>query len=389
MKSPVFLFAFFICCLLLFGCGGDSLTGEDPIREPPPDNIFGDGGLNRNFSPSNIYDIIDKEILLKDKFAGQSLMLVNENNDYFIVRKYFGSNNSENGEIKYKVIFLSDYMIEFSEIITSSIDNPYIDNEYFRIGCRGFIQIYLNGVKLEIDYGDSSTGDDDPVQGFTASNIHDIINKELVLFNDFAGESLTLVYEDNEYFLIRKLFGSWVDVIAEVRYNVLFHNDYHIESSDGISLTLDIPYTLIETFEIICGENLQIFLNGLKVERDYILEDTLGTQDKVDSILIGKWETQSITLLDIKYDLPYPDIPVGLSSAGYEFGSTTLLYFANGDIMEILSGVHTDGNRLYFFIEDNKLNSGMTWQILGDTLTLTRPDSIIVCRKVTLFSWEQ
>ena len=389
MKTPVFPVILLMNVLLLFGCGGDSLTGEDPVRESPPTNIIGGSDSNRNFSPSNIYDIIDKEITLTDKFAGQSLTLINENNDFFIARQYFGSNGSVINEIKYKVVFLSDYMIEFSEIIAVTVDNPYTSNEYFRISCRGFIRIYLNGVRLETDYGDSLTGDDNPVPGFIANKIYDIMDKELVLFNDFAGESLTLIYDNNEYFIIRKLFGSWVDVVAEVKYNVIFHNDYYIESSDGISLNSNIPYNLTETFEIICGEKIQIFLNGLKVERDYILEEALNTQtDKVASVLIGKWEVQSITLFDIKYDLPYPDMPVELSSAGYEFGSTTLLYFANGDIIEIHSGVFADGNGLYLSLEGNIIDSGLTWHVLGDTLTLTRSDSIIVCRKVSTFSWE-
>ncbi len=40
---------------------------------------------------TKIKDYLNQEILIVDNFAGQSITLVKENKDYFILRKYFGS----------------------------------------------------------------------------------------------------------------------------------------------------------------------------------------------------------------------------------------------------------------------------------------------------------
>jgi hypothetical protein len=107
--------------------------------------------------------------------------------------------------------------------------------------------------------------------------------------------------------------------------------------------------------------------------------------------LIGKWETQSITVGGTKYNLPYPDDPVGINSAGYEFTSTTYKCFVDGTVFEQYSGMYTDGIMLYLSIGNSQIDTGMTWQVSDNKLTLTRIQGIaatIVCQKVTKFSWE-
>jgi len=103
------------------------------------------------FSQNNIYGIIDRDIILNDNWAGQSMTLVKEDNDYYIYREIFGSGVSIIGTIKYNVIFNSDYKITFYEIISIS-DNlveMYNKNETFEIhSSDNGIRIYLNGMEL-------------------------------------------------------------------------------------------------------------------------------------------------------------------------------------------------------------------------------------------------
>ena len=271
MKSRIFLAIFFIFGLLFFGCSGDGLTREDPIREPPPSNLIGGDDPIRDFTPGNIYEIINKEIIVTTIAAGESFTLVNEDNDYFIIRRIFGFYNPVVGEIKYRVIFRSEHDIEFSERISiSDTIDIYIPHETFEISCRGNIEIFLNGVKVEIDYGDSLQGGNNPIRDLTPGNIYDFINKEIVLFDNTAGQSLTLVYEDNDYFIIRKIFGSNASVMGDIKYKVIFRGEYALEFSEIISSTLDNPYTTHEEFVIFGrSSNTAIYLNGVSVVADY------------------------------------------------------------------------------------------------------------------------
>ena len=105
------------------------------------------------FSQDNIYDIINKEIVLHDNFAGQSITMVVENDSYYIYRNIFGSGIPIIGTIKYSVIFNSEYKITFSEIISISenIIEWHNRNEIFEIIYRNGISIYLNGIRLSIN----------------------------------------------------------------------------------------------------------------------------------------------------------------------------------------------------------------------------------------------
>jgi hypothetical protein len=113
------------------------------------------------FSQNNIYSILNKEVVLNYGWAGQSLTLVYENNNYYyIYRDIFGSGLPSIGKIKYSVIFNSEYKITFSEIIsisgnirnTENNDDIYNKDDFFEIFYRDELEVYLNGTKIYINY---------------------------------------------------------------------------------------------------------------------------------------------------------------------------------------------------------------------------------------------
>ncbi len=101
---------------------------------------------------AKIKDYLNREILIVDHFAGQSITLLQENRDYIILRKYFGSGIPVIGSIKYKVVFNGDFQIAFSEVIDVSNEDLMKSNENFilRIEEKG-VFLYLNGLRIEIN----------------------------------------------------------------------------------------------------------------------------------------------------------------------------------------------------------------------------------------------
>ena len=101
---------------------------------------------------AKIKDYLNKEIFVVNRFAGESITLVKENNGYFILRKYFGSGVPVIGSVKYKVEFNSNYQIAFSEIIDVSRTDLVVEsNEKFILSVeeKG-LSLYLNGLKIVI-----------------------------------------------------------------------------------------------------------------------------------------------------------------------------------------------------------------------------------------------
>ena len=100
---------------------------------------------------AKIKDYLNQEIFVVDNFAGQSITLVKENNDYFILRKYFGSGVPVIDSVKYKVEFNSDYQIAFSEVIDASKVDLMKSDEKFILGVEdNGLGMYLNGLKIVI-----------------------------------------------------------------------------------------------------------------------------------------------------------------------------------------------------------------------------------------------
>ena len=102
---------------------------------------------------AKIKDYLNQEILIYDNFAGQSIILIKENKDYYILRKFFGSGAPVIGSAKYKVEFKSAYQIAFSEIAETSADSLKGDhNEEFLLCVeeKG-LSLYLNRLKVVIN----------------------------------------------------------------------------------------------------------------------------------------------------------------------------------------------------------------------------------------------
>jgi hypothetical protein len=107
----------------------------------------------REYSFNNIYDLINKIIIINDNWAGQSFTFVIENGNYYIYRRINGSGVPYIGTIVYKAIIESDYKIKFYEIIDTSenIKNEY-NNEIFELYINKEIRLYINGLQLNINY---------------------------------------------------------------------------------------------------------------------------------------------------------------------------------------------------------------------------------------------
>lgn len=100
-----------------------------------------------------IKEYVDKEILIVDRSAGQSITLVQEHKDYYIMRKFFGSGVPVVAYAKYKVKFDSDYQITFSEIAESSSTEKNklpLKEEFVLTVANNGLMLYQNGLKVMI-----------------------------------------------------------------------------------------------------------------------------------------------------------------------------------------------------------------------------------------------
>jgi len=97
--------------------------------------------------------------------------------------------------------------------------------------------------------------------------IYSLINKEIFISNNWAGETVTLVKENDKYFIIRKILRSGLPGGSILKYPVNFDSDYQIRFSKIISLDIDRKNTISEKFilSIIDDGKIKLFLNGLEV----------------------------------------------------------------------------------------------------------------------------
>lgn len=95
------------------------------------------------------------------------------------------------------------------------------------------------------------------------TKIKSFVEQELVIEDTFAGQSFTLKKEDNEFIMVRKIFGSGRPIVAEIIYDVKFESDYQLTFSKS-----DDNSKLIEEFLLIVNEEnaLNLYLNGLKLK---------------------------------------------------------------------------------------------------------------------------
>jgi hypothetical protein len=99
-----------------------------------------------------VYSLLNKTIFISNNWAGETITLVKENDEYFIIRQILGSGRPVVAKLKYQVKFYSDYQIRFSKIISSDIDRKNTFSEEFILGIidDGKIELFLNGLEVVI-----------------------------------------------------------------------------------------------------------------------------------------------------------------------------------------------------------------------------------------------
>ena len=111
--------------------------------------------INSNGQDSRLKlkEYVNREIYIPTSFAGQSITLIKEAKDYYILRKVFGSGVAVLETIKYKVNFDSKYQIKYSEPVAPRLTKSVESNkEDFQLSVEeSGLCLYLNGLKLVID----------------------------------------------------------------------------------------------------------------------------------------------------------------------------------------------------------------------------------------------
>jgi len=75
---------------------------------------------------------------------------------------------------------------------------------------------------------------DMPASGKHKAKIKDYLNQEIRFDDGWAGQSITLIKENETYFVLRTFFGSGLPVTGYAKYKVIFDNDYQITFSEVI-----------------------------------------------------------------------------------------------------------------------------------------------------------
>jgi hypothetical protein len=101
----------------------------------------------------------------------------------------------------------------------------------------------------------------------------------------------------------------------------------------------------------------------------------------------GKWQLDSIKSPSElnSHLLPYTFNGTHISSGGYEIGDTYEKTYRNGDLIENMQGMYSEGNTLY-----ESSGYGYTVQVTenGTKLTVASSVAVLYLTKVSEFSWE-
>jgi hypothetical protein len=95
--------------------------------------------------------LLNREILIQDGWAGQSVTLKKDSAGYFVIRTYFGSGLPVVGTVRYKVKVLSPYQVRFSEIEDGTgIGQGGEKQEEFVLSIAGEsdFELFLNGLRV-------------------------------------------------------------------------------------------------------------------------------------------------------------------------------------------------------------------------------------------------
>lgn len=216
-------------------------------------------------SKAKIKDYLNQEIHF-DYGLGGIITLIKENETYYVIRTFFGSGLPVVGYAKYKVIFDNDYQITFSEEIEDSRRNVVEEKEEFKFCIEGNgYGLYLNGLKLSTISVLNGREKKEvlPVSKKERITIKDYLNQEIRFDDGWAGQSITLIKENETYFVLRTFFGSGLPVTGYAKYKVIFDNDYQITFSDVIEDSRRNAVKKKEEFIFCIEENgYGLYLNG-------------------------------------------------------------------------------------------------------------------------------
>jgi hypothetical protein len=109
------------------------------------------GFTNAQNRQLRIKEYVDKEIRLVDDWTGQSVKLIRENGNYYVLRNFFGSGIPVTGFVKYAVKFDNPYSVSFFEVVEFSESSlgRFDKAEKFKISVdENGPNLYLNGLKI-------------------------------------------------------------------------------------------------------------------------------------------------------------------------------------------------------------------------------------------------
>lgn len=96
-------------------------------------------------------------------------------------------------------------------------------------------------------------------------SIQSLVNREIVIQDDWAGQSITLMKENDHYIIVRKIYGSGVLVARTIKYRPVFDGKNQLSFS-GKAATGRGDQPVYERFVLsIDKHDTSLYLNGLKV----------------------------------------------------------------------------------------------------------------------------
>ena len=107
---------------------------------------------------------------------------------------------------------------------------------------------------------------------FPQNNIRDLLNKEIIVHDTWAEQSFTLVYENGNHYIHRKIFGSGIRVVMTMVYNVHFDSLNQISFWEIILMSENdnAGFRTNDVFKLVNINNIELYFNGLKISINYI-----------------------------------------------------------------------------------------------------------------------
>lgn len=98
--------------------------------------------------------------------------------------------------------------------------------------------------------------------------VKSLLNREIRIEDNFAGESITLLKENEHYYILHKIFGSGVPVVKTLKYKVNFRSNYQLsfDVADPNNTIQHLPQTFTLNIE---NKGFSLYLNGIKVYAEF------------------------------------------------------------------------------------------------------------------------